>query len=347
MRHTWANAFVLALAVGSLATGYFALVAAEPEQAWHVSAHRMAGFAVVAVLIWKLPNVLRPLRRRFGAWTAQDWLAIAALTLLLIDILLGVAWAHAGKFSYMGASGMTWHSVLALLIAPLVLLHVARYRRLLRPRYWAERRSALRLVGLALAGAFLWQAGVRLNRTTGLAQAKRFTGSYAAGDFTGNAFPTTSWLNDRPEVIDAAAWTLAVAGAVESPLTVGYTDLESGAFGPREEEVATLDCTGGWHSTQRWSGVRLGRLLDAAGVQPSAASVTVTSATGYYRRYGMEQARGLLLATRVGGERLSHGHGAPVRLVTPGKRGFEWVKWVTRVEVNRTGSWLQPPLPLQ
>jgi DMSO/TMAO reductase YedYZ molybdopterin-dependent catalytic subunit len=61
----------------------------------------------------------------------------------------------------------------------------------------------------------------------------------------------------------------------------------------------------------------------------------------------MREARDLLLATHVGGDPLSHGHGAPVRLVAPGKRGFEWVKWVTHVEVNRTGSWLQPPLPLQ
>ncbi len=347
MRHRWANAFVLLLAGASLVTGYYAFVAAAPEQAWHVSAHRMAGFAVVVVLVWKLPNVIRPLRRRWGAWTGQDWLALSALALLLIDIALGVAWAHAGEFTYLGASGMTWHATLALLIAPLILLHLARYRRLLRPRYWAERRSVLRLGGLALAGALLWQAGVRLNGATGLAQAKRFTGSYAAGDFTGNAFPTTSWLNDRPGPINAETWTLTVDGDVAAPITVAYADFESGAYGPGEEETATLDCTGGWHSTQVWSGVRLGRLLDAAGVKPSAASVTVESATGYYRRFGVSEARGLLLATRVGGEPLAHGHGSPVRLVVPGKRGFEWVKWVARIEVNRTGSWLQPPLPLQ
>jgi DMSO/TMAO reductase YedYZ molybdopterin-dependent catalytic subunit len=44
---------------------------------------------------------------------------------------------------------------------------------------------------------------------------------------------------------------------------------------------------------------------------------------------------------------LSHGHGSPARLVAPGKRGFEWVKWVDHIEVNETSKWLQPPLPLQ
>ena len=43
----------------------------------------------------------------------------------------------------------------------------------------------------------------------------------------------------------------------------------------------------------------------------------------------------------------SHGHGFPARLVAPGKRGFEWVKWVTSIQVNESPKWLQPPLPLQ
>ena len=208
MKHPWANMFVLLLATGSIVTGYYAFVAAEPEQAWQTSAHRAAGLAVVAVLMWKVPNVLRPLRRRYGAWTTQDWVAVGALSLLLTDIMLGVAWSHIGRFSYLGSSGMTWHALLVFLIVPMILWHLARYKKLLRPRYWAERRSVLRLGGLAIAGTLLWQIGARFDGITGIAQAKRFTGSYAAGDFTGNSFPTTSWLNDslaihRPGDVDA------------------------------------------------------------------------------------------------------------------------------------------------
>jgi DMSO/TMAO reductase YedYZ molybdopterin-dependent catalytic subunit len=36
-----------------------------------------------------------------------------------------------------------------------------------------------------------------------------------------------------------------------------------------------------------------------------------------------------------------------VRLVAPGRRGFWWVKWVTRVEVVDAPWWLQSPFPLQ
>ncbi len=35
---------------------------------------------------------------------------------------------------------------------------------------------------------------------------------------------------------------------------------------------------------------------------------------------------------------LSHEHGAPVRLVAPGRRGFQWVTWVVRIEVHAEGD---------
>ena len=56
----------------------------------------------------------------------------------------------------------------------------------------------------------------------------------------------------------------------------------------------------------------------------------------------MAEARAALLATRVEGERLTYGHGFPLRLVAPGRRGYQWVKWVESVEVRRTpdyGQW--------
>ena len=47
----------------------------------------------------------------------------------------------------------------------------------------------------------------------------------------------------------------------------------------------------------------------------------------------MAEARTALLATHIGEEPLSYEHGFPLRLVAPGRRGFEWVKWITPVEV--------------
>jgi DMSO/TMAO reductase YedYZ molybdopterin-dependent catalytic subunit len=124
-------------------------------------------------------------------------------------------------------------------------------------------------------------------------------------------------------------YRLAVSGLVERALS-----LPAGALDRGEELVATLDCTGGFYTTQRWRGARLGALLDEAGVRPGAAHVRVISHTGYRWSFGLAEARDLLLATHVAGAPLSHGHGAPARLVAPGHRGWHWVKWVERIEVH-------------
>jgi DMSO/TMAO reductase YedYZ molybdopterin-dependent catalytic subunit len=111
--------------------------------------------------------------------------------------------------------------------------------------------------------------------------------------------------------------------------------LSLGELSAADELVATLDCTGGFYSTQRWRGVRLGRLLELAGADRQARHVSVVSVTGYRWGFGIDDARALLLAMQVMGTPLSHDHGAPVRLVVPGARGFQWVKWVTRIELRR------------
>ena len=51
-----------------------------------------------------------------------------------------------------------------------------------------------------------------------------------------------------------------------------------------DEQVAVIDCTGGWYAERRWQGVRLARLLDTAGVKDGSRSVVVRSVTGYSRR---------------------------------------------------------------
>jgi DMSO/TMAO reductase YedYZ molybdopterin-dependent catalytic subunit len=54
-----------------------------------------------------------------------------------------------------------------------------------------------------------------------------------------------------------------------------------------------------------------------------------------------------LIATKLGGLPLDAGHGFPVRLVAPDRRGYWWVKWVTAITVDELPSWWQLPFPLQ
>ena len=95
---------------------------------------------------------------------------------------------------------------------------------------------------------------------------------------------------------------------------------------------------------QDWSGVWLSRLLPS-GV--SGSSMHVRSITGYDRRFPLREASQLLLATRLGGVPLQPGHGFPVRVIAPGRRGYWWVKWVTAITVDDLPAWWQLPFPVQ
>jgi len=141
-------------------------------------------------------------------------------------------------------------------------------------------------------------------------------------------------------------WQVRVEGLVAEPLTLGPGNVDrtaassgDGTAVPTDSELrALLDCTSGWYTEQDWRGVRVGDLLDRAGASDDARYVRFVSVTGYRWSLPVAEARDALLATHVGGERLSHGHGFPLRLVAPNRRGFQWVKWIERVEVREHGD---------
>jgi DMSO/TMAO reductase YedYZ molybdopterin-dependent catalytic subunit len=248
------------------------------------------------------------------------WASVVLAAGVLISLAFGVL--HSAGRPYVGyLTAMDFHVGAALAVIPFVVWHVLARPVKLRPMDLSRRNF---LKGAALLGA----SGIGAALLPGAVRAP--TGSYRS------LFPVpTQWMFDSVPQVDATSWHLEV----------GSRSWSYGQLAAFDDEVnATIDCTGGWYSEQLWQGVWLHRLLPAG---TAATSLNVRSETGYSRRFAIEDASRLLLATRVAGAALGPGNGFPVRLVVPGKRGFAWVKWVKAIDLEPFPWWWQPPFPLQ
>ena len=312
-----------------VATGLLAWVTPPEVADALIAVHRIAGVGIVLILAWKYGIARRSLRRRARAGMALS-VAVGALasTALLLVLGLGLAWSI-GVVSFdrpLPYSLLNVHVFVGIALVPLVVAHAAR-RWETRPRVvdLGGRRVALRALAVAVGSLV---ATAALDR---IGPARRATGSRAAATFSANDFPLTIWAFDAVPAIDVASWRLHVDGDVASPGAIGYDELLTL---PATESDAVLDCTGGWWTEQRWRGVTLADLLDPRGIRASAARVAVVSLTGHAWSFPLVEAGRLLIATHVGGETLSPGHGYPARLVAPDHRGFQWIKWVSHVRVE-------------
>ena len=317
-----------ALVAALSATGALTLFAGSSSDGWVFAAHDALGIAIAVLVAVKLSRVWTRLAHP-ARWDRRTGAGLAGAALVLAALGSGLLWTTGATASPAGYSLLAWHEAVGACLAVVVGAHMVLRAKPLRRRDLAHRRQFLSAAGIAVGSFVAWRAQRPFEALVALNGARRrFTGSYEAGSFAGNAFPSTSWVADDPSPIAPASYRLRVAGLVRSELALRLDQLDE-----HDELVATLDCTGGFYSTQRWRGVRLGRLIDSALATPAASHVRVVSVTGYRWSFALSDARELLLATHVGDQPLSHAHGAPARLIVPGARGFQWVKWVTRIEL--------------
>ncbi len=324
------NLALLSALVLAFATGIGAVWTGSARGAWIVLAHGLVGVCVVVLIPWKSRVVRHGIRRR----RLTRWLSYLLAALALTVLASGLAYATGVIRAVGDRETLWWHVAIALGLIPLVIWHVLA--RPARPRRTdLSRRNLLRAGTLTGFGILLY-AGLAATTTVARLPGtrRRFTGSYETGSFRPVAMPYTIWLNDSTPLVDPVTWRLSLG---DRRLTLD----DLGHY--RQQTVrATLDCTSGWYATQDWTGVPLRDLVRPA---PGDRSIVVRSATGYWVRLPIADLDSLLLATSVGGAELDRGHGYPVRLIAPNRRGYWWVKWVTAVELGSAPWWWQPPFP--
>lgn len=343
MKFPWVNISLLVILITLTVTGYLGLVNGEAGRAWRLWLHGISAYALIALFVWKSSVIFDAFRRK-NRWTRERIAFAIMLILLMLTVMMGLIWTFNGPIHWGGFSLISLHIYVAIPMMLIIVWHVRRMKFIFKVKGAIDRRLFLGTAVAAVAGLILW-------RTTDIAKAfagkvgaqRRFTGSYEQGSFTGN-FPATSWIFDNPDQIDKTTWHLNVDGAVRQNLSIGYDELLAM---PAQTLDVLLDCTSGWYTMQTWQGILLQDVLAQAGLLDTAVSVTVEAVSKYKRRFPLDELENVLLAYNVAGAPLSHGHGAPIRLVSPNRRGYDWVKWVDHIQVNKTSANLQSPLPLR
>ena len=142
-------------------------------------------------------------------------------------------------------------------------------------------------------------------------------------------------LPDHPMPAGLAApeaWRLRVDGLVAQPLALSRSEVDALEA---QAHAADFVCEEGWVvPEQQWAGVAVAALLERAGVQPEARFLKVY-AGDFTVLLPLEEVLtgGAILARGLNGALLTPAHGAPLRLVAPGRTCFYSVKWVDRLEV--------------
>ncbi len=303
-------------------------VGTEWNRVWTLT-HAVFGFMTL---------ILAPAKTRTSVKTGMNrgrdtrWISISFGILVLSAILLGFLHSTGIWFGVSTGSALWLHLAAGFISVPLLAWHIWA-RPIGVRRISLDRRMVIRgglAAGLAGLTVATTEVAVRVLGAPGAD--RRFTGSHEIASGNPAEMPVVSWYNDRIPGTTRDAWRLTIDGT-----DINLDELCDSA----QPLTAVLDCTGGWFSEQEWDVVPISDLLD-----PTARSFKVTSDTGFSNLYPMRDAANVFVGVGYGGEPLRPGHGAPVRIVAPGRRGPWWVKWVVSIELSDRPSWLQSPFPL-
>ncbi|MGH6910249.1 MAG: molybdopterin-binding protein [Phenylobacterium sp.] len=138
-----------------------------------------------------------------------------------------------------------------------------------------------------------------------------------------------------------ADYRLEIGGLVERPLSLSLAQLRAL---PSRTQITRHDCVEGWSCIGKWTGARLGPLLDQAGLKKDARYIvfycadtleeTLDGSGQYYESIDLIDAYHpqTILAYDMNDAPLQVPYGAPLRLRVERQLGYKHAKYVMRVE---------------
>ena len=144
------------------------------------------------------------------------------------------------------------------------------------------------------------------------------------------------WYNPVPP-LHPATYRLKVHGLVEKPRSLTLAHLRAL---PREEQSSRMKCVQCWSARTTWGGFRPGAFLDLVKPKPGARAVRIDCADKWYEYFTLEELRSprVLFALEMAGKPLTDRHGAPLRLIDPGRYGYKSAKLITAIEFVAEGK---------
>jgi DMSO/TMAO reductase YedYZ molybdopterin-dependent catalytic subunit len=135
-------------------------------------------------------------------------------------------------------------------------------------------------------------------------------------------------------------WQLSVTGLVANPFDLTLTEMEALPQTTVNAALYCVDFPGDLVAQGNWTGVKLGYLLEQAGVSQDAIKVAFVAADGYATDLTLATAKrnDVIVAYQKDGLPLSES----LRLVVPGKWGYKWIAQLTQIELvnfDFKGKW--------
>lgn len=141
---------------------------------------------------------------------------------------------------------------------------------------------------------------------------------------------------------DFADYRLKITGLVDKELSFSLAELRNM---PAQSQITRHDCVEGWSYIAKWTGTRLGPILDAAGIKPEARFCLyhcydtmdegLLGQVPYYESSDLVDAHHpqTLLAYGLNDQTLPVANGAPIRVRIERALGYKQPKYVHTIEL--------------